>query len=204
MTPGQQVTATVIRPVAVRLAGTVIATSNGGALVLVQTPDGPHWCQRANVEALPKQIGVEEGTMSDIDTLTGRALDRAVGERLMGLRVEPVGVFYRLLHRTGGYFRTEYYNESGAWSDCSHYSTDIAAAWSVVEELRRRGHVMELLSYTYNDPAAWGVQFGREHRPWADGSAEESTAAEAICKAALRAVAAQADGSAGAGEEGAG
>ena len=71
------------------------------------------------------------------------------------------------------------------WAGYSEYSTDIAAAWQVVEELRnfktktQAGHPLLLQEYFWNK--TYFAEFGAT-------SAEAPTAPLAICRAALLAV----------------
>lgn len=86
----------------------------------------------------------------------GRELDALVAEKIFGWSKSDLEI-----------------NE-----DISHFSTDIAAAWEVVERLRSRGYRFEVRS----QPQGFWVYFGEEM------SAEAPTAPHAICLAALKAV----------------
>jgi len=69
-------------------------------------------------------------------------------------------------------------------SPVPHYSTDIAAAWLVVEKLAAQGLRLSLDAFG-GDP--WWVEFADEQ--WARGAqATANTAPHAICLAALKAV----------------
>lgn len=113
------------------------------------------------------------------DDLTGRALDAAVAERVMGW----TGVDKALDDWTG-------IRDGNTWCVVPPYSTDLAAAWEVVERLR--------LSVIPLEDGRWlAGQFGRltyisEDLGVVDGRFEEGAAAasasEAICRAALKAV----------------
>lgn len=68
----------------------------------------------------------------------------------------------------------------------SHYSTEIETAWLVVEQMRRRGFHLELLSpNAWVEGKEWGVGFCKDD---VDAEAIGDTAPEAICRAALEAV----------------
>jgi hypothetical protein len=61
-----------------------------------------------------------------------------------------------------------------------HYSTDLSAAWQLVERIREPGHAFHLSRF---DPCIWLATF-RD-----DGyAAQAETAPLAICRAALKAV----------------
>jgi hypothetical protein len=76
--------------------------------------------------------------------------------------------------------------QSGLWkpddgaTDFPHYSTDIAAAWQVIEKMR--GEESGMRVYRIESMSYW--QFGFRGAPWA----EADTAPLAICRAALKTV----------------
>lgn len=138
--------------------------------------------------------------MSAIDTLTGRALEREIGERVMGLQAKKhiltaaehyQLVDWRLVDRDGRPLPDTWACRAPdqVWGDCPCYSSDIAAAWQVVEELRRRGwSVFVVVQPWVTSSPVWSVDVVNRddsYRAYAD------SAPEAICRAALRAVAAQ-------------
>jgi hypothetical protein len=99
-----------------------------------------------------------------------RELDREVAEKVMGLTIDP------LVESEWTYC---------FWSDGKRlplYSSNIAAAWLVVEKMRERG-----CYFRYDDSNGPWALFGVEvwTRFW---TAEADTAPEAICRAALSAV----------------
>jgi hypothetical protein len=100
----------------------------------------------------------------------GRELDALVAEKVMGL--QPL--------------RREVPPDPGAFLDLPHYSTDIAAAWEVVEKLTGRRDKDIGFALTVN-PGTIGTSFsaldGTEH--W---HVNASTAPLAICLAALKVV----------------
>lgn len=117
--------------------------------------------------------------MSTIDAMAaGRELDALVAERVMGWTVN---------RRDGGHWQVE--RRPGQWN-CLHNweaSLDIAAAWQVVEHIRRKLFDVEIIGAE----GEWAVRItdtdhdGNEHL-----MAEqcEQTAPLAICKAGLQAV----------------
>ena len=110
----------------------------------------------------------------------GRALDALIAEKVMGQTIEWIG---------GDPFLTNliYEGRGGSYStNAPRYSTDIAAAWEVVEKLG------DMSVHHFYDPTleewfyhvAWRSPDGIEHHC----SAEANTAPYAICLAALKAV----------------
>lgn len=137
----------------------------------------------------------------------GRELDAEVAERVMGLRVVardwPCGYNYDGCEREAWSWPEEpppmhfepwpvYVTERGTWParrlepivPVSAYSTDIAAAWLVVEKLAAQGLRLSLDAFG-GDP--WWAEFADEK--WERGAqATAPTAPEAICRAALAAM----------------
>jgi hypothetical protein len=131
----------------------------------------------------------------------GRELDAIIAEKVMGWQRETDERELRRLN--SGYLDASEYarwwiNPSGGWACASpRYSTDIAAAWEVVERLKDANR--DDASYDFdliyesskeretglrNDVFGWFAQFGEaEH-----GSGRADTAPLAICLAALEAV----------------
>ena len=108
----------------------------------------------------------------------GRELDALVAEKVMGLRF----VWRSQLTDHYGY-------NAGVWTiptkwgtmdlteEPPRYSTDIAAAWEVVEKMREDGFLVAL----YRSAGAWIADTN-------PGYGKSDTAPHAICLAALRAV----------------
>jgi hypothetical protein len=73
-----------------------------------------------------------------------------------------------------------------AWlCDCPHFSTDIAAAWQVVEHVYATTGVWLVVAPWHEGGfVAWDVETSQEHYAMALGA----TAPEAICRAALQAL----------------
>lgn len=98
----------------------------------------------------------------------GQELDALVAKEIMGMETSRLGTSYQFV----------WVSPPGSWSPPALYSTDILAAWEVVENLIEITMHMNLAGY-------WRVFIGdvrTSSKPiWADGA----TAPEAICKAAL-------------------
>lgn len=102
----------------------------------------------------------------------GRPLDALVAERVMGLMAHRITVNEALHLMTNG-------PRPGEPVPVRFYSTDIAAAWEVVEKL----HLCELgMLVDGEGSASWRCVFG------GPAFAEAHTAPLAICLAALKAV----------------
>ena len=101
----------------------------------------------------------------------GRELDSLVAEKVMGLTKEDL----------------DRWDDTRGRPEPKHYSTDIVAAWEVVELLKRRYVLALRMAFPTSDhPDGWEVlRFDGEVFHLL-GIAD--TAPEAICKAALRAV----------------
>lgn len=126
--------------------------------------------------------------------MTGRELDRLLAERL-GLPLEPPCPRY---HTTD---EAEYGRTSGTWSGwcftCSEaianvdreplrYSTDIAAAWTVVDHMRARALVDRALRLESAGVGYIAAFYSHEHPLNRVGAfAHGETAPLAICRAAL-------------------
>jgi hypothetical protein len=112
----------------------------------------------------------------------GRELDALIAARVMGW----TGV--RIDHPGGEEIRMGTSPE-GKGGVVRHYSTDIGAAWAVVEKMRAAGWSFTLQPYP--GATTWDVIFGRfGSGAWARDIAD---APYAICLAALRAVGVEVD-----------
>jgi len=113
-------------------------------------------------------------TKEEILTIeAGRKLDGLVGQEVMGVKVEyPFGSRY------------PYYLREGKWDTVAPYSTDIKAAWEVVEKLR--GHEFRMHN-EYHDEKWHGYCGIEQPEDLGEGyfSATAEYLPEAICKAAL-------------------
>jgi len=104
----------------------------------------------------------------------GRELDALVAEKVMGWIKRPKGAGTAHLWISSD---KQAFHES----ELPAYSTDIAAAWQVVEKLTRRDDKLFFTLETPISGSAWECWFSGE---WAEGE----TASHAICLAALKAV----------------
>ena len=114
----------------------------------------------------------------------GRELDALIAEKVTG--VVPCDEWSRF----NSY--SESRDEPHEDHDCRstsfwppHYSTNIAAAWEVVEKLRVEGLRLRLVEYTDGFYAVFGAM-AIDTAPWQASQVE--TAQLAICLAALKAV----------------
>ena len=110
----------------------------------------------------------------------GRELDALVAEKVMGLTVCRN-------EACEGCDSDMWMLDGTIWSrdPLTHYSTDISAAWEVVEKVRSEGQRIDL----WDGPSGWRVRFATEsraHRPPVPCASE--SVAHAICLAALKAV----------------
>lgn len=104
----------------------------------------------------------------------GRELDALIAEKVMGGKI-------------GAGFYMKWPGENG-WKRIANYSTDIVAAWEVVEKLKSPFH-FDLWRAPYRaKEISWSCSFSKsiDARDIVRGDAE--TAPHAICLAALKAV----------------
>lgn len=114
----------------------------------------------------------------------GRELDALVAEKVMGLEITKIANGH-MWFRDGVTLR----------SPIPHYSTDIAAAWLVVEKMSSDGWIHEITEHI-NDSQIKCAMFANRsghyesyERSWDDEQwAVSGTAPHAICLAALKAV----------------
>lgn len=118
-------------------------------------------------------------TDHDIDNLSGRELDAAVAEHVMGWHYVRCGPRCWGIPPEDNQMTNRYTDVP--YADVPYYSTDISAAWQVVERMRTTDHVFHLSSV--DSFCDWLVTFSDEVR-----SVEAPTAPLAICRAALKAV----------------
>jgi len=128
---------------------------------------------------------------------TGREFDYLVGEKVMNYSIyhydkdHPDGCYYMLVDENFesvtdevGWSVGERKTEKEAWKDCPNYSTDIAAAFEVVEKLTAAGYCFKL-KY---DPRIYEQNFTAELKHLLGNviyEAKAETAPHAICLAAL-------------------
>ena len=119
----------------------------------------------------------------------GRELDALVAEKVMGQKVKSAAELGGLYSVEGDFFVNPPDRSEPVYAHTlplPHYSTDIAAAWEVVEKLRVEGLRLRLVEYTDGFYAAFGAM-AIDTAPWQASQVE--TAPLAICLAALKAVA---------------
>lgn len=149
---------------------------------------------KAEARSTPFSGTATEGSTArtEAPTLTaGRALDIAIAEKVMGVPRRAI--------RVKG--STEYVT---VWSDSPWfhdgqqlktalqeygkprpYSTEIAAAWTIVEKLKAVGYEISVHnSWPYNDGRRWACDVITKGDGWKSAQAE--TPSEAICLAALK------------------
>lgn len=126
----------------------------------------------------------------------GRELDALVADRVMCLTVGPVQVIGLggRIHRDVGIVGPVYMMPDGREGvraeSLPYYSTDIRAAWQVVEKLEREPNGFAMTLESDGTTRWWGVRFWQADTFY-DGEAE--TAPHAICLAALKAVGVRGD-----------
>jgi hypothetical protein len=108
----------------------------------------------------------------------GRELDALIAEKVMGLSViEPLRLYYR--------------HPTMVTNEIPDYSTDIAAAWQVVEKIKaqikpgrkeRRDFTVMFVDGEWL--VGWSLEFGGGM----EGMSAAATAPHAICLAALKAI----------------
>jgi hypothetical protein len=121
----------------------------------------------------------------------GRELDALVAERVFG-RIVDYG-----RHGPGQLIATNPRDEDDNWHDLPPYSTDIAAAWQVLEAVAVKGtdfyieyspspYALYWCRFNDTTQGTWTKSGGSEDKR--RGDAHASTAPHAICLAALEAV----------------
>jgi len=118
----------------------------------------------------------------------GEELDALVAENVMGwLRIpsELNGQQKIVVPPDGNPHPMDWWWGRSVYGLVPKYSTDIAAAWEVVERLERDGIFLWKLGREDHLPN-WHVSMGRNHGP--DIESEGPTAPLAICRAALAAI----------------
>lgn len=141
-----------------------------------------------------------ELTRERIDNLpAGREMDMLIAEHIWGwgwwtcpdahfdkLNAPNAGAWAPKL----GWTRVEYPSKS-VNSSCDHYSTDISAAWTIIEKLEN--HPNEILSQITrkgwnHENLLWHVWFRECHGVQHDWCAADKSLPLAVCRAALLAV----------------
>lgn len=121
--------------------------------------------------------------------LSGRELDAAVAERVMGLEVRWFwpGEERKNQHPVTPTGRKSYDGKGTEWDHIKHYSTDIAAAMRVIEKMRERGYGWTIV--THRD--GWFVrcfELPDEGLRWRHNSHVNKSLAHTICETALAAL----------------
>lgn len=129
--------------------------------------------------------------MSELEPDAGHALDALIAEQVMGWKVDPfqeggnITTCYPDRRREHGYWIHEMQLGNGGWSP----SRDIAAAWEVVEKLRTDTYWLQIATCN----AGWNVQIGEIGKFLQHVVDVAGTLPLAICRAALKTVAARED-----------
>lgn len=130
-------------------------------------------------------------TASDLPA--GRELDALVAEKVMGLgKIE--WMWCKRTDFAGDPFCVKqpcHVDRVYGWRVVPRYSTDIAAAWTVLDKMQERGFAMRLNQFcTFKDhPLLWHWACEIATSPVSVVSSEfEPTAELALCRAALKAV----------------
>lgn len=100
---------------------------------------------------------------AEIAALTGRDLDRAVGERLCGYTVYrydkdyEANCYYCLMNADftrvhHNHWEAQRKTEAQAWEDCPPFSGEIASAWALAEHLREQGWLVTLKAIPDGEP----------------------------------------------------
>ena len=119
--------------------------------------------------------------MNDDSLKAGRELDALIGEKLFGIHYEFVYNDYMIPDP----------EDPIAYDVCPHYSTEITAAWQVVEKLLSLTENQDIhIEHLGSDDESWGVSTCYELGEWKDW-VRAKTAPLAICLAALKAIAPQ-------------
>jgi len=109
----------------------------------------------------------------------GRELDALIGGKLFGIRYEFVYNDYMIPDS----------EDPIAYDVCPNYSTDISAAWQVLEKLLSIIENQDIhIEHLGNHNESWGVSTCYELGEWKDWVRAE-TAPLAICLAGLKAIA---------------
>lgn len=116
--------------------------------------------------------------------MTDRELDALVAEKVMGWKIEG-----RPIRLSGGHFDDVRIPADGTVKMLPSYSTDIAAAWQVVEKVRELNGWPFILE-SHGDPGAPGRWWAYFQKTIGDRSVNGHghEAPRAICLAALKAV----------------
>lgn len=118
----------------------------------------------------------------------GPELDRLVGQKVMGLRVDRqyVGAPYHLWGPDGRRYSTfGASNEGVAWSGTPFYSTNIGWAWQVVERIVERTKVADQVVSLNHAGGVWSAEVYESGMETLVATATADAAPEAICRLAV-------------------
>lgn len=131
-------------------------------------------------------------TVAEIEKLNNNQLDGLVAKHVIGLEVRVLSAdHYQYYSHTE---EDEFGEVSEVWKRVPRYSTDISAAWDVVEAMRLRGYWFEIKKMTCPpkhrcDVCCWFVRNPYDVRERLNNTyAGSCSLATAICRAALIAV----------------
>lgn len=142
-------------------------------------------------------------TRDEIEAMpAGRELDRLVAEKVMGWSIYrydkdiPENCYFMLVTEQYdpvtedmGLRAGERKTEEEAWNDNYHFSTDISAAWEVVEKIGEKRFDVEIMRRTDGRYFATCIKVGNPLKDRLfEVHAEAGAAPLAICKAALLAM----------------
>lgn len=117
-----------------------------------------------------------------------RALDAEIAEKVMGWTDVSLTAPRRMPNGVTWFVPCGYSPENRCHVELPEYSSDIAAAWEVVEHLKSRGWAIRL-SNKMVDWCWWAYVYDyRSEHAAAEATVQEDTAPMAICLAALKAI----------------
>ena len=118
-----------------------------------------------------------------------RKLDAEVAEKVMGWTREVQDGGVEGFRDAAGKFHVVgpgFESFHNFWSP----STDLAAAWSVIDAMRANGYSVDIDDFTARTPNVWTVRFFKgdfaDPDEYGSAEAEAPTFTEAVCLAALR------------------
>jgi len=116
--------------------------------------------------------------------MTARELDAAVAEKVMDRHWHVPGHIVDIVHCERECKNCGNMIAQSEWYDQAHWtpSTNIAAAWEVVEKMRSEGFNVSIESLDESDGQWWNVAIG-------EAMVDKKNVKEAICLAALEATA---------------
>jgi hypothetical protein len=123
-------------------------------------------------------------TREQWEKMTAREKDALVAEKVMGVKVDcPTCMVAEL-----GCIGTPTYPACYEGKGKCHYSSDISAAFQVVEKMRERGIMLTLMNWHYYGRNYWTAKFRNSDADNKEWEGEGDTAPSAISLAALLAL----------------